>query len=190
MWRNAEIAHARAVEERKAQAAALRDHRHLAAERPFRHQRADAYVHRRAEGRAERGGDIGEAFRVGAAHRHVVALRGGADRFLHAGAGFARFLGEARGQNDGGLDAGATAAFELVRHVLRRDDQDGEIGRLRQVGDRCVGLAALHFRRAAADRIDSAGVRVAEHHFQDAAAQAFGIGRGADHGDRSRPEQF
>ena len=36
-------------------------------------ERAGAHVHRRAEGRAERGGDIGEAFGVGPAHRHVVA---------------------------------------------------------------------------------------------------------------------
>ena len=141
-----EIAPTRAVEERKAQAAALRNHRYLAAERPFRRERADACVHRRAEGRAERGGDIGEAFRIGPAHRHVVARRGGAHRFLHAGARFARLLGKAGGKNDGGLDAGAAAALDLVRHVLRRNDQDGEIGRLRQVGNRCVSLAALHFR--------------------------------------------
>ena len=140
--------------------------------------------------RAERGGDIGKAFGIGPAHRHVVALRGGADRRLHAGAGFARLLGKARTQNDGGFDAGAAAALQLFGHEFRRNDQDGEIGRLRKIGDRGIGLAALHFRGAAAHRINRAGVRMAEHHFQDAAAQAVQVGRGADHGDRFRPEQF
>ena len=168
-----QIAPARAVEERKAEPAALRNHRHLAAERPLRRERAGAHVHRRAEGRAERGGDIGEAFRIGPAHRHVVARARW--RAIASCMRWPASPGSSANpelKNDRGLDPGAAAALQLVRHELRRNDQDREIGRLRQVGNRRVGLAALHFAGAAAHRIDRAGVRVAQHHFQDAAAQA------------------
>ena len=104
------------------------------------------------------GGDIGEALGVRPAHRHVVAARDRRDLGLHARAFAARFLGKAGGEDDGGLDAGLAAALELGGDVLRRDDQHGEIGRLRQRVDGRIGLQPLHFGRAAADRIDLAGV--------------------------------
>ena len=91
-----EIAPARAVEKRKAQTAALRDHRDLAAKRMLRQQRARACIHRRTEGRAEAGGDVGKALGIGSGDGHVVTRRGGAQRRLHALAGFARFFGKAR----------------------------------------------------------------------------------------------
>ena len=91
-----EIAPAGAVEKGKTQTAALRDHRDLAAERMLRQKRARACIHRRAEGWAEAGGDVGKALGVGSSDGHVVTRRGGAQRRLHALAGLARFLGEAR----------------------------------------------------------------------------------------------
>ena len=48
-------------------------------------------------------------------------------------AGFARLLGKARTENDRGLDAGAAAALQFVGDELRRNDENGEIGRLRKV---------------------------------------------------------
>ena len=98
------------------------------------------------------------------------------DLGLHAAACLARLFGKAGGENDGGFDAGAAAAFEFGRDEFGRDDEDREIGRFRQIGDRSIGLEALHLRGAAADRIDLAGKGMAQNDFQNTAAQAAGIG--------------
>ena len=71
-------------------------------------------------------------------------------------------LRQNRKEHDGGLDPGAAAALQLVRNELGRDDQNGEVGRFGQIGDASVGLAALHFRGAAADRI-GCRERMAQH---------------------------
>ena len=134
--------------------------------------------------------DVGEALRVGAHHRHVVALGDGADLVLHARAALVpRRFGKAAAQHHGRAHAGLAAALQFLRHVLGRDDDDGEIGGLRQVGDAGVGLQAQHLGAAAADGIELSGEGVAPHHVEDAPAQALRIGRGADQRHRARPEQ-
>ena len=80
-------------------------------------------------------GDVDEAFGVRPAHRHVVALGDLAHFLLHALAGAARLLGKARTQDQRGLDAGAGAALQLVRHELRRNDQRDEIRQRREFLD-------------------------------------------------------
>ena len=92
-----------------------RDDGDLAARAARRQQRPVARLHGRAEGGAERGRRIGEAFAVGAHHRHVVALGDGADLGLHARALAAAGLGEAAAQDDGRAHAGLAAALELCR---------------------------------------------------------------------------
>ena len=103
--------------------------------RPAGTQGPVAGLHGGAEGGAEVGGDIGEALRVGAHHGHAVALRDGADLGLHLAALVAHGLGKAAAQHHGRSHAGLAAALQLLRHVLGGDDDDGEVGRLRQVGD-------------------------------------------------------
>ena len=157
--------------------------------RPRRQQRPLARLHGRAEGGAQRRRRVGEALGVGTHHGHVVAPGDGADLGLHAGALVADGLGEAAAQHDRRPHAGLAAALQLLGHVLGGDDDDGEVGRLRQVGDGGVGLEPHHLGAAAADGIELAGKRVALHDVEDAAAQALGIGGGADQRHRARPEQ-
>jgi hypothetical protein len=178
------------IEEGKAHAAALRDHRHLTAPVALRQERDRACFHHRAEGRAQRRRGVGEAFCVRTAHRHVVAPGDGADFVLQRPAGAAGLLGEARAQNRGRPNAGGAAAFELLRHELRRDDQHGEVGGCRQRLDRAKGRETLHHGFAAAHRVDRSDERMAPHDLQDAPAQALGVGRCADDSHRAGPEQF
>ena len=169
------IARAGAIEKRKSQAAALRDDRYLAAaKRPRWRERSGAFVRGRAEVRAQRSRDVGKAFRVRPAHRHVVAPRRGGNLVLHASAGLA-FLGKAGAENSSRANTSAAAAVEFRRHVLRGDDQQREIGRLRQHLDRRIGFQALHFGGASAHRIDLAGERMAEHNLENPPAQAVRI---------------
>ncbi len=185
-----ELLGAGVVEEGKADAAALADDGELPARGAHGQQRPVGGFRGRAEGRAQGGGRIGEALRVGPHHRHVVALGDGADLALHAGACFvARGFRETRAQHDRRAHARFAAALEFLRHMLGGDDDDGEIGRLRQVGDGSVGLEAHHLGLAAADGIEGARIRVALHHLQDAAAQAMRVGGRPDQRHAARPKQ-
>jgi hypothetical protein len=186
-----DVARPGAVEEGEAEAAALRDHRHLArADRLCRPDRPGALVERRREGRAERGGDVGEAFRVRSGHRHVVAAGDRRDLRLHARAVAAGLLGEAGGEDHRRFDARLAAALELGGDVHGRNDQHRHVDGFRQRLDRGIGLVPLHLGRAAADRVDPAGVGVAEDGLEDAAAQSFRVRRRADDRHRFRPQQF
>ena len=135
------------------------------------------------------GGRVGKALAVGPHDRHVVALGDGADLGLHAGALVAAPFGKAAAQDDGGAHAGLAAALELLGDVLGRDDDDGEVGGLGQIGDGGVGLEPHHLGAAAADGIELAGEGVALHDVEDAPAQALGVGRRADQRHRARPKQ-
>jgi len=66
-----------------------------------------------------------------AAHCHIVAARDCGDFALHAHADLA-FLGKTGRKNDGRFDTSPPAALKLCRRVLRRDDQNREIGRFGQ----------------------------------------------------------
>jgi hypothetical protein len=179
------------IEQGKAHAAALRDHRDLAARAAvLRNERRGACFHHRREGRAQGRRRVGEAFRVGAGHRHVVAGGNGADLVLQGEARLIRRLGKARAQDGRRPDAGLAAALELLRHEFRRNDQHRQIGGRRQLVDRAEGLQTLHLGGAATDRIDRPGERMALHDLQDAPAQPAGVGRRTDDGHRARPQQL
>jgi hypothetical protein len=98
-------------------------------------------------------------------------------------------LGKAAAQHHGRFHAGLAAALQFLRHVLGGDDDHGQVGRLRQIGDAGVGLEAQHLGAAAADGIELPGERVAAHHVEDPPAQALRRGGGTDESHRARPEQ-
>ena len=177
------------IEERKAHAAALRDHGDLPASTIRRQQRHVAGVHRGAEGWAQRGGRVGEALAVRAAHRHVVFPGDGLNLFLQRRPRLAFLLGEAGRQDDRRLDASRPAALQLLRHDLGRNDQCGEVGR-RKIADAVVRLEPLHLRLAAAHRVDRALIGMTLHDLHDAPAQTARVGRRANDRDRFRPKQF
>src|SRR5208282_3860017 len=186
-----EIARARAIEESEAETSALRDDRHLAAAESMRRlQRPGVLVHRRAEGGAKRGGDIGEALGIGAADRHVVTPRGGGDLALQASTGLTRLLGEAGAENDRGFDTGKAATLDLRRHIICGHDQNRQIDGLRQGSHRRIGFQALDFGRAATHRIDFAGKRMTANDLKNPTAQAARVRGGADHRYRLGPQQF
>jgi hypothetical protein len=116
-------------------------------------------------------------------------LGDGADLGLHLATLFAYGLGEAAAQHNGRFHAGLAAALQFLRHMLGGDDDDGQVGRLRQIGDGGVGLEAQDLGAAAADGVELPGKGVAPHHVEDAPAQAVRVGGGADEGHRARPKQ-
>ena len=127
-----EAARASAIEEGKSETAALRDRRYLAsAKRSLRRERPGALVRGRTEIRTKRSCYVGKAFGIRSAHCHVVAPRCSYDLMLQALAGFAD-LGKAGAQNDRRAHASAAAAIEFRWHVLGGNDQEREIGHLRQ----------------------------------------------------------
>ena len=140
-----------------------------------RRERPGFLVQRRAEGRAQAGGDIGEAFRVRPADGHVVAAR---DRAICACMRAPASPGSSAKPEErmtAALMPARAAAFQFGGDELGRNDEHGEIDALGQRLDRRIGLQALHLRRAAAHRIDLAAVRMAEHDFEDAPAQPLQI---------------
>ena len=150
-----------------------------------------ACFHHRAEGRAQRRRRVGEAFRVRTAHRHVVALGDGADSSCRRER--RRRRAPRRSPSSGWSPARMPAAPQ--RSSSSGTNFAGMISTARSagagsVGDRAEGRETLHLGFAAAHRIDRSGERVAFHDQQDAAAQALGIGRGADDRHRARPQQF
>ena len=85
MWRKEFLLAGPTIEERKAHAAPLGHATgDLAAPLAARQQRPRARLDRRAEGRTQRGREIGKAFRIGADQRHVVVPCDGDDLVLQA----------------------------------------------------------------------------------------------------------
>ncbi len=127
-----------AVIDRKADAAALRDD---ADPPPGRDQ--PRRVRLDVDGRTEGGGDaLGfavKSFRVrtGNPHPGLSGQRG--DGILHGGA-VAALFGKSRGDDDRVLDAGGGALLERGENRARRNDDDGEIDRLPDIGDRRPGI--------------------------------------------------
>ena len=125
---NRQLLGPRVIEEREADAAALGDHRQLRALAALGQQRPVGGLHRRAEGRAQGSGRIGEPHRVGPDHRHAVAPRDDADGLLHFCALASGRLRKARAQHHRRAHAGLAAPLQLVGDVPRRNDQDGKVG--------------------------------------------------------------
>ena len=178
------------VEEGEADAAALRDHRHLPALGTPWQQRPLRRLHGGTEGRAQRRRGVGEAFRVWPHHGHAVAPRDGPHLILQARAIAVGRLREAGAQHDGRTHAGLAAALQLAGHVLGRNNQHGQVGRRRQLHHGRIGLQPHHLGVAAADGIERAGERVSLHHLQDTPAQTLHIRRYAHQGHCPRPQQL
>ena len=177
------------VEEREADAPALGDDRQLSALAALGQQRPPGGLHRRAEGGTQRRRGVGEALRVGAHDRHAMCPRHRAHLLLQPLTIAAGRLRETRAQHHCGTDARLAASLQLCRYVLGRDDQDGQVGRFRQVGHGGVGLEPHNVGVASADGIEAACEGVRLHNQQDAPTQALRVGRRTDQRDRSRPQQ-
>ena len=86
------------------------------------------------------------------------------------------------------LDAARAALLDRRDDMRRRHQDHREIGRLRDFGDRGVGLVPEHLLLAAGDRIDAAGIAVLDQLLGQPAAQRV-VGRGADDHDAVRGEK-
>ncbi len=181
--REAQLPIAPAVQESKGQGAALTADRNRPAMRRRRQQRAGGIVKHRAEGRDDPLQRVDEALGIGAADEDAVPL-GDAAQFDIAGMSrLAALLGKARADHDRRTDAASAAFVQGPRHYRRRHQDDREVGRFRQIGDRAIGAQAQHLALAARDGIDAALVAMADQRVRQAAAQGRGIRRGADHRD-------
>ena len=98
-------------------------------------------------------------------------------------------LGKARADHKRGADALAAAFLQGRRDIGRRDDDNGEVGRLRQFGDARVAPQAKDFRLTSRDRVDTPRVAVGDQELRRAAAQAVRIGGGANDCDAVRGEE-
>ena len=74
--------------------------------------------------------------------------------------------------------------------TLGGDGDDRDVRRFRQVGDRGIGLQALHLGAVRIDRIERALEALRLHIGDRPAADAGRVGRGAEHGDRTRRQQW
>lgn len=114
---------------------------------------------------------------------------GGGDHLaLGDGAGVVHFR-ETGGEHDHGLAAAFGQVLDRRGGQFGRDRDDGDIRRLRQIGDRRIGFQALDFRPVRVDRIQAARKILRPHVGDGASADAGGIGRRAEHGDGTGGEQ-
>ena len=164
------------IEEGKADAAALRQHRDLSALGAGGQERTRRCLHGWTEGRAQGRCRVGKTLRVGADDGQVIALGNGSHFSLQPGAIAAAGLGKSGAEHDRRFHSGAAAALQFLRDVRGRDNQHSQVGPLRQVADRGIGLAPRNFAMAARHRIDLTLERMARHGVHDATAQALRIG--------------
>ncbi len=165
----------------KADAAGLRDHGDPA----FGRNHVDMArldVDRRAEGGRDLLHFAEEPLGVRTGNPHPRPLRQRGDGVLHGGA-VAALLGKARRDDDGVLDAGGGALLERTEHRLGRNDDDGEIDRLPDVGDRGKAFQPVDIAVIGIDRINFSGKFVLAQHRQQPPRNLLQIARGADQRD-------
>ena len=123
-----------------------------------------------------------QAEAVGAEHAQQVRPRGVERRLLLRRA-------QAGGHDDRGARAEAAELGDQAGHRGRRRAQDGQVGRLRQVGDAAGELHAVERRVLRIDAEDRAGKRAGAQVAPDRRADAARTVGCADDGDRARLEQ-
>jgi hypothetical protein len=97
-------------------------------------------------------------------------------------------FGEARGDDDDGANAAASAGVGCFRHCLGRDGDDGEVNGLGNVFDRWVGENRLHDPRVPVHGVDRALKAEIEQVVEELTGDGAPLARRADHGHRSRTE--
>ncbi|MNT05202.1 hypothetical protein D3C72_1398150 [compost metagenome] len=132
---------------------------------------------------------VDQAQRVRAQQAHAGAPRGGHQLGLHGNAGAAHF-GEASAEQDGRGHAALTQRRHHFQHLPGRHGDNGHVRHFGQRGDRRPGLQSLHLAAVGIDRQDAPGIAKAAHGGDRPAADARGVVRGADDGDRTRIQQF
>ena len=144
------------------------------------------------DGRAEGGGDVlgfaVESFRIGTGNPHAGRAGEIGDGVLHRGA-VAALLGKSRRDDHRIPDAGGGAFLERAEHRARRNDDDGEIDRLPDRGDRRIAFQPIDIAVIGIDRVELAGKFVLAQHRQQPARDFLLIARCADQGDAIRREE-
>ncbi|MCY1510575.1 hypothetical protein D9M68_449570 [compost metagenome] len=135
------------------------------------------------------GGQVGQPHAVGPGDGHAAFARKGGQRGLARDAGFAG-LGKARRIEDGGPDAAGMAALQLRQHFVGAERQHRDVRHRRQ--GLHIGVAGQpgDLRIARIDRVNLPLVAEALQVVQRHAADAAGIARGADDGDRGGLKQL
>ena len=176
-----------AVIDRKADAAALRDD---ADPPPGRDQ--PRLIGLDIDGRAEGGGDALDfavkSFRIGTGNSHPGPFRKRRDGILHRGA-VAALLGKSRRDDHRVLDAGGGALLERAKNGPRRNDDDGEVDRLPDIGDRGKTFQAIDIAVIGIDRINLSRKSVLAQHRQQPARDFLLIARCADQRDAAGGEE-
>ena len=184
-----ELLRAPAVEEREADAAALRDDGDAAGRGTRRREAALHVEDRRAERSGQRHGGVEIALAVGAEHGEIVARDDLADGALAGRALAAALLGESRADDDGCANAPLAAGRESIRHVDGGDGHDGQIHGLGQRRHRRIRREPVDARVRAAHRIDGPVEAELAHRVHDATADAGFLRRRTHERDGSGPEK-
>ena len=176
------------VEQRKADAARLRDD----ADAPVGDQRGRSFVrlrfHRGAEGGADPPQRVPVAFAVRAGDAQPGAAGDVADARLHLRRG-AALLGKAGADDDHVLDAGARAFLRRGRDRACGDCDHRHVDRLAGRVERWVAAQPADLLVARIHRHDAALEPVVAQVAQQQAADAVRVGGRAEHRDRSGPEE-
>ena len=170
-----------AVLDGKADTTGLRDDRDPAFGRDQRHM-ARLDIDGRAEGRRDLLHLAQKSFGIGPRNPHPRPLRQRHDGVLHGGA-VAALLRKPRGNDDGIPDADCGALFERAEHGVSGDDDDGEIDRLSDLGDRFVASEPIDIAVVRIDRIDSSGKFILAQHRQQPPRDLLEIARRPDQRD-------
>ncbi len=98
-------------------------------------------------------------------------------------------LAEPCGDHDQATYAGIRALLDRLEDMLRRNDDEGQIDRLRDVLDAGVRLDRVHDLGIGVDRIERSAVSGVEEVPEQRVADRAHPSRRADDGDRAREEQ-
>ena len=187
--------HHRLVAHRHQQAdadvAGLREGQHRAGEGPaLQHDPDRAAQQRVVDGQAvggDAGGGVDEPVAVGAEDGETAAS-GQLDYLPLQLRAILPHLGEAGGQQDHRRDAGVGHLGQHAEHGHGRHHHEGQVDRLREVGDAGVAVLAVHRDPARVDQVHRPAEAVQCEVAEDAPGPAGLVGR-ADQRDRPRVEQ-
>jgi hypothetical protein len=118
-----------------------------------------------------------------------IVLAGEAAQLGVARAALGAGLGEAAGQDQQGAVAARSRLAHRIEDEVGADDDDGEVGRGRQLGERAADVEPEHGAAPRVDRDDLAGEARDAQILQHRAARRPRPLAGADDGDAARGEE-